>query len=156
MKMTKKLVLAAVAVPLVFGSATAFAFGGKGDFKGKGECRGGSDHKILRQLDLTDEQKTQLKEMRTNAKAEFKEMRSEKGQEVMAERQAHQAQVNQLLLADTFDEAAANELAKEMVEKQAERRVKMLERQHQVLSILTPEQKSEIHRNQARTYEQMR
>ena len=47
-----------------------------------------------------------------------------------------------MLLADTFDEAAANELAKQMVEKQTERRVKMLEKQHQMLSILTPEQKT--------------
>ncbi|KOO11405.1 hypothetical protein AKJ18_29285, partial [Vibrio xuii] len=43
-----------------------------------------------------------------------------------------------------FDKAAANELAKQMVEQQSERRVQMMERQHQMLSILTPEQKAKF------------
>ncbi|MDW2111183.1 Spy/CpxP family protein refolding chaperone, partial [Vibrio sp. 2089] len=49
-----------------------------------------------------------------------------------------------LLLADTFDEAQATALAKEMVERQTEHRVKMLERKHQMLSVLTPEQKAKF------------
>ncbi|WP_192859501.1 Spy/CpxP family protein refolding chaperone, partial [Vibrio parahaemolyticus] len=38
----------------------------------------------------------------------------------------------------------ATALAKEMVERQTEHRVKMLERKHQMLSVLTPEQKTEF------------
>ena len=46
--------------------------------------------------------------------------------------------------ADSFDEAQATALAKEMVERQTEHRVQMLERKHQMLSVLTPEQKAEF------------
>ncbi len=64
MKMTKKLVLAAAAISTL-GTASAFHSGGdKGDHKGMhGKC-GGFDKKVMRQLDLTDAQKTELKEMR--------------------------------------------------------------------------------------------
>ena len=146
MKMTKKLVLAAAALPLVFGTASAYAYGGgdKGDHKGMhGKC-GGFDKKIMRQLDLTDAQKDQLKEMREANKAEMKAKFADGHEARMAERQAHHDKVQALLLADNFDEAAANDLAKEMVEKQTERRVKMMEKKHQMLSVLTPEQKTKF------------
>ncbi|WP_394249159.1 CpxP family protein [Vibrio profundi] len=140
MKMTKKLVLAAAALPLVFGTASAYAFGGKGEHKDmRGKC-GGFDKKIMRQLDLTDEQQAQLKEMR---KASHEEMKGKRG-EHFANMQAHQAKVQELVLADNFDEAAANELAQQMVEKQSERRVAMLKKQHQMMSILTAEQKDQL------------
>ncbi|MGF1711633.1 CpxP family protein [Vibrio kagoshimensis] len=142
MKMTKKLVLAATALPLMLGTASAYAFGGgdKGHHEGfKGKC-GGFDKKIMRKLDLTDAQKDQLKEMREAGREEMKGKRAEK----MANMQQHQEKVQALVLADTFDEAAATELATQMVEKQAERRVAMLKKQHQVMSILTEEQKAEF------------
>ncbi len=72
MKTAKKLVLAAVVLPLTLGTASAFAFGGK-DHKGhRGECGKGMDRGIMRQLDLTDAQKDQLKEMREANKAAMK------------------------------------------------------------------------------------
>ena len=135
MKTAKKLVLAAVVLPLTLGTASAFAFGGK-DHKGH---RG-----IMRQLDLTDAQKDQLKEMREANKAEMKAKFADGKEARMAERQAHHEKVQALLLADNFDAAAANDLAKEMVEKQTERRVKMMEKKHQMLSVLTPEQKTKF------------
>jgi protein CpxP len=146
MKMTKKLVLAAAALPLVFGTASAYAYGGgdKGDHKGMhGKC-GGFDKKMMRQLDLTDAQKDQLKEMREADRAAMKEKRSANKAEKMAEMKAHREQVQALVLADTFDEAAANELASKMVEKQTERRVAMLKKQHEMMSVLTPEQKTKL------------
>ncbi|MGY3685742.1 CpxP family protein [Vibrio coralliilyticus] len=141
MKTAKKLVLAAVVLPLTLGTASAFAYGGKDHKKGPhGEF--GFDRGIMRQLDLTDAQKDQLKEMRQANKTELKAKFKDNFESHHAEMQANKEKVQALLLADTFDEAAANELAKQMVEKQTERRVKMLEKQHQMLSILTPEQKT--------------
>tara|TARA_Y100001956_G_scaffold1064_1_gene1350 strand:+ start:4139 stop:4642 length:504 start_codon:yes stop_codon:yes gene_type:complete len=145
MKMAKKLVVAAVVLPLTLGTASAFAFGGKDHKKGgHGECGGGFDRGIMRQLDLTDAQKDQLKEMREAGKKEMKANFQANFSERQAEMQAHQEKVQQLVLADNFDQAAADELAKVMVEKQSERKVKMLEKQHQMLSILTPEQKAKF------------
>ncbi|GAK86710.1 P pilus assembly/Cpx signaling pathway, periplasmic inhibitor/zinc-resistance associated protein [Vibrio ponticus] len=143
MKTVKKLVLAAAVVPMVFASASALAFGGKGEHKG-GHCQGGMDRGIIKQLDLTDAQKDQLKEMRETNKAQMKENYQANFEARKAERQAQHEKVQQLVLADNFDQAAANELAKQMVEKQTERKVKMLEKQHQMLSVLTPEQKAKF------------
>ncbi len=42
-----------------------------------------------------------------------------------------------------FDEAAANDLASQMVEKQTERRVAML-KQHEMMSVLTHRQKTQL------------
>ncbi|CAE6887747.1 COG3678 P pilus assembly Cpx signaling pathway [Vibrio sp. B1REV9] len=145
MKSAKKLVLAAVVLPLTLGAASAFAFGGKDHHKGpNGECGMGMDRGIMRQLDLTDAQKDQLKDMREANKAEMKAKFADGKEARMAERQAHHDKVQALLLADNFDEAAASDLAKEMVEKQTDRRVKMLEKKHQMLSVLTPEQKAKF------------
>ncbi|MEX0335601.1 CpxP family protein [Vibrio tubiashii] len=145
MKMAKKLVVAAVVLPLTLGTASAFAFGGKDGKKGgHGECGGGFDRGIMRQLDLTDAQKDQMKEMREASKQEMKTAFKENFEARHAEMQAQKEKVQALVLAENFDQAAANELAKTMVEKQTERKVKMLEKQHQMLSILTPEQKTKF------------
>lgn len=144
MNMTKKLVLAVAVLPLALGTASAYAFGGKDGKKGgKGEC-GGFDRGIMRQLDLTDAQQEQMKEMRQANKEEMKAAFKENFETRYAEKQAEKAKVQELVLADNFDQAAANELAKSMVEQQTERKVKMLEKQHQMLSILTPEQKAKF------------
>ncbi|MEZ8039926.1 CpxP family protein [Vibrio sp. 1F263] len=146
MKMTKKLVLVAAALPLMLGTASAFAYGGgdKGDYKGMhGKC-GGFDKKVMRQLDLTDAQKAELKEMREANRAEMKAKHSGNKADKMAQMKAHHEKVQDLVLADTFDEAAANDLATQMVEKQTERRLTMLKKQHQMMSVLTPEQKTQL------------
>ncbi|WP_122047173.1 CpxP family protein [Vibrio atlanticus] len=146
MKMTKKLVLVAAALPLMLGTASAFAYGGgdKGDHKGMhGKC-GGFDKKVMRQLDLTDAQKAELKDMREANRAEMKAKHSGNKADKMAQMKAHHEKVQDLVLADTFDEAAANDLATQMVEKQTERRLTMLKKQHQMMSVLTPEQKTQL------------
>ncbi|MGF1843668.1 CpxP family protein [Vibrio clamense] len=141
MKNAKKIILAAVVLPLTLGTASAFAFGGgKGHHKGPdGKC-GGFDKGMMRQLDLTDEQRDQLKEMREAGRKEMKGKYAEK----RAEMQTHHAKVQALVLADNFDEAAANDLAKEMVEQQSERRVQMMKKKHEMFSVLTAEQKAKV------------
>ncbi|USD65462.1 CpxP family protein [Vibrio sp. SCSIO 43136] len=147
MKFAKKMVIAAAVLPIALGSASAYAFGGKdGGRDGKGfhnKCGGGFDKKIFKKLDLTEEQKTQLKEMR---EAERENRKANKGDmsAKFAERQAQQEKVQALLLADTFDQAQAQALAADMVEKQTERRLQKLEKQHQMLSVLTAEQKAQL------------
>ncbi|MCV5275778.1 CpxP family protein, partial [Escherichia coli] len=86
----KKLVLAAVVLPLTLGAASAFAYGGKNHHKGpRDECGMGMDRGVMRQLDLTDAQKDQLKEMREANKAEMKSKLADGKEARMAERQAH-------------------------------------------------------------------
>lgn len=147
MNTAKKMVLAAVVLPLTLGTASAWAFGGGGKDNHKGprdECRGGLDRGIMRQLDLTEEQQAQLKEMREAGRDEMKAQFKENFESHQAQMQAHRASVQALVLADTFDQAAAQELAKQMVDQQTERRVKMLEKEHKMLSVLTPEQKAKF------------
>lgn len=145
MKLAKKVVLAAAVLPLALGTASAYAFGGKDHKKGgHGECGGGFDRGIMRQLDLTDAQKDRLQEMRETGKKNMKAAFKDNFEMRHAENQAQRAKMQQLVLADNFDQAAANELAKAMVVQQTEHKVKMLERQHKMLSILTPEQKAKF------------
>ncbi|NRB68262.1 MAG: CpxP family protein [Vibrio sp.] len=139
MKTAKKLLLAAMILPLTLGTASAFA--AKDHKKGSyGEF--GFDRGIMRQLDLTDAQKEQIKALRETSKTQMKAEFKQNFEAHHAEMQANKEKLQALVLADTFDQVAANELAKQMVEQQTERKVKRLEKQHQMLSILTPEQKT--------------
>ncbi len=144
MKTAKKLVLAAVVLPLTLGTASALAYGGKNHHRGPNDDCGiggiGFERGMMRQLDLTSDQQEKLRAMRGAGKNSFKG----NYEAMRAEMQAHRDQMHALMLADDFDKAAANELAKQMVEQQSERRVQMMERQHQMLSILTPEQKAKF------------
>ncbi len=145
MKSAKKLVLAAVVLPLTLSAAGALAYGGKNQQKGpRDECGPGMDRGIMRQLDLTDAQRDQLQSLREANRAEMRGKNSADRDARIAERQAYHAKVQALVLADSFDEAQATALAKEMVEQQTERRVQMLERRHKMFSVLTPEQKAEL------------
>jgi protein CpxP len=143
MKIAKKLILASVVLPLVL-STSAFAFGGK-DHKGPHEeCRPGLDRGMMKELDLTDSQKEQFKTLRQANKEEMKERFKDKREQGKNDRMAHFDKVNNLLMAEKFDPAKATLLAQEMSNKQVERQVDMLNNQHKMLSILTPEQKSKF------------
>ncbi len=144
MRFSKKTVAMIMALPLAFGSASAFAFGGghgghggKGGYDGHGCMMGGK--KMFRQLDLTDAQKDQLKQMR-------EDMRANKGNrtEKMKATQANHQKMQQLLLADKLDEGAVRALAQEMANQQVEKRVSMAQNMHQMYSVLTPEQKTKL------------
>jgi protein CpxP len=143
MKMAKKLILASVVLPLVL-STSAFAFGGK-DHKGpQDDCRPGLDRGMMKELNLTDTQKEQFKTLRQANKEEMKERFNDKKEQGEKARMAHFDKVNALLTADKFDPAKATELAQEMSDKQVKRQVDMLSKQHKMLSILTPEQKTKF------------
>ncbi len=145
MKFSKKLVIAATVLPLALGSASALAYGGgKGGHHGKGGegmCGGFDGKRMFRELDLTDAQKEQMKELRQANKEAMKAKFSGDFAAKKAEMQARQQKMQDLVLADNFDADAANAMASEMVQQQTERRVQMLEKQQEMLNILTPEQK---------------
>ncbi|RBP85713.1 periplasmic repressor CpxP [Marinomonas rhizomae] len=143
MKMAKKLILASVVLPLVL-STSAFAFGGK-DHKGPQEdCRPGLDRGMMKELNLTDNQKEQFKTLRKSNKEEMKERFKDKKDQEENARMARFDKINALLTADKFDPAKATELAQEMSQKHIERQVDMLSKQYKMLSILTPEQKTKL------------
>ncbi|UXI01469.1 CpxP family protein [Photobacterium sp. TY1-4] len=139
MTMTKKMMAMAIALPLVLGSASVLAYGGH---HGKGEGRGGcgmeDGRKLMQELDLSDAQQQQLKAMRQSKREAMKAGFAGKREQM----QAHHQQMQALMLADTFDEAAARTLAQTMVEQQVERRVAMMKSRHEMFSMLTDEQKT--------------
>ncbi|EJL6896028.1 CpxP family protein [Vibrio cholerae] len=133
MKLAKKMILAAAVLPLALGTTAALAYGGHGwDKEGDGHCGDRGERGIWKKLDLTAEQQAQLKEMRAN-----------RGQNHDAMKALHE-QERALVLAADFDQAAAENLAKQMVDQQVTHRVKMMEKRHQMMSILTAEQKAKL------------
>lgn len=147
-KLTKKLILATVAFPLILGSASVFA-DGNGPGPGKGApkrppmemCRPGLphgmmmgfDHHMMKELHLSDAQKAKLKALRI---ADMKERK--------ATREDHEKRMNGLLFADKFDKSAADSLVTEMENTRVKHQVAMLEKQFKILHVLTPEQKAEF------------
>lgn len=147
MKFAKKLVIAATVLPLAFASVSAMAKNGPdGQKGGKGKTQQcmSSSKGMFRQLDLTDVQKEQLKELRKASREARKAQRTGDVEAKKAQMMTRHSEMQSLLLADTFDAQAAHNLATEMVEKQAERRVSKLEQQHKMLSVLTAEQKTKL------------
>lgn len=139
MNMTKKILVAAIILPLVISAGSAFAYGGKEQRGSHNGCHAGMDRGMMKDLNLTNDQKTQLKALRQANKDTM-----ERGEKNSAQQEAHRSQLNELLLADTFDSAKATALAEQMSGKHTERQVEKLGKQHQMLSILTPEQKTQF------------
>lgn len=138
MKTKNKLMLSAVILPLLVGSASVFAYGGKDGHRGPKQCRPGLDRGVLKQLDLTQEQKDKLQEMKQASKEERK-ADFEKNAEA---RKAFHDQVQKLVLADNFDQNAADTLAKQMADAQVQKRVEKMKQEHDMLNVLTPAQKA--------------
>ncbi|MEZ8141265.1 CpxP family protein [Enterovibrio sp. FF113] len=145
MKLSKRIVATIIALPLMMGSMSVMAAGGKhndGEGMHGGKSMMGGKH-LLRGIDLTDAQKEELKTLREQNRDAMKANKGAMKAGMMAERQEMQS----LLLADNFDEAQVRELAQKMADQQVERRVSMMKRQHEMLNILTPEQKTEVKAN---------
>ncbi|CUB02946.1 Periplasmic protein refolding chaperone Spy/CpxP family [Marinomonas fungiae] len=143
MNMNKKLIAAALALPLFLGSA-AYADGHQGDKgshakKGHGAC--GDESALMAELNLTDEQKSEVKALRQANREQMKAYFEQHGEGMMAERQKQQADMQKLVMADSFDEKAAQKLADGKAQKQASMMVKKLQAEHQMVSLLSAEQK---------------
>lgn len=139
MTMNKKWLIAALIVPMAIGSTSVFAKH-HGDKGGKHGCSGEMNSKAFRHLDLTDEQKTELKSIREEMKGSMQE----KGPEMREQMQALRAQQQALVLADSFDEKQAEALASQMVDAHRTMQVEKMRVMHRMASVLTDEQKQEL------------
>lgn len=142
MKAMKKTLALAVLLPLTMASASALAYGGGMHHHGGkgGDCGMYDGKRMFSQLDLTAEQQEKMTAMRdANREARRSEMASHR-----TEMQAQHQKMQQLVLADNFDEVAVRELAKQMSEQQVEHRVTMLKQRHEMFKLLTPEQKTKF------------
>ena len=137
MNMAKKVLLAAVVLPLTMAASGAFAAGGpqgpKGDRTPGGVCGPDGEQSILQQLNLSKRQTEQLKELH---KKEHKAMREEM--------KALHEEEQSIVLAKDFDQAKATQLAQKLVNLQVQRRVEMMQQRHDLMAILTPEQKGQF------------
>ena len=155
MNMMKKMVLGAVVLPLSLASASVFAAGGshhEGGMKGGegmhgGKCMMKANKKAFKNLDLTDAQEDKFDEMRDARKAEMKAKKGQHRQPTAEMKADHQA-MQDLMLADNFDEQAVRSLAEKMSQRQIDRRVEMMKKRHEMMNILTPDQKAEFKENQ--------
>ncbi|WP_318433224.1 Spy/CpxP family protein refolding chaperone [Photobacterium leiognathi] len=132
MKMFKKTMMMAIAVPMVLGSMSAFAAPNSHGMKGHH-----GERSLFKQLELTDAQKSEMKALREHNRETMKAERLTNRSEMQANHKA----LEKLVLADNFDEQAVRQLVERMSEKQAEHRVERLKQRHQMLNILTPAQK---------------
>ncbi|MGO2509436.1 MAG: CpxP family protein [Vibrio hibernica] len=151
----KKTVLMLVAAPLTLGSVAAFAdskdhMSNHHGMMGGGQCGMKGEMKIWHQLNLTDAQKSTLKDHRQTdrqaMKADFKAGKD--GFKMNHEK------MQKLVMAEKFDENAARSLAQDMANKRVEQQVKMARYRHDMFSVLTPEQKQEFSKLQATQHQQ--
>lgn len=127
------IVLVAMGAMFVFAQDGAGQKDGKGKFGKRGGHRGGHGM-MFRGLDLTDEQKAQMKTIRQASKESTKSIR----EQMKANRQKLQT----LSESGTFDEAQVKAIAAEQGNLSAQMIVEKEKVKTQMLAILTPEQKA--------------
>jgi protein CpxP len=151
----KKLTLASLVLSTVFAvslAAPAMAAGHDGGHDRA--SRHGGPHqmfgmKMFKGLELTEAQKTKLESMLAEHRAGLKT------KAMPAALQAEQQQLQTLLQADQFDEAAARLLLEKQQSNRLEHELERLKLQHQLLSVLTVEQKARLAERQAKMQARM-
>ncbi|MDL4913898.1 MAG: ATP-independent periplasmic protein-refolding chaperone Spy [Enterobacterales bacterium endosymbiont of Blomia tropicalis] len=93
-------------------------------------------HMMFRGLNLTDAQKTQMRDI-------MKESRKEMKRPSLEERRANHA----IIASDSFDKAKAEAQAEKMTANAKENAVAMMETQNKLYNVLTPEQKKQYNAN---------
>ncbi|MFV0574246.1 MAG: CpxP family protein [Vibrio sp.] len=139
----KKSALVLLAAPLAFGSVSALAAGpsGHSPMMGHGQkCGMGMERGIWKQLDLTDAQKDQLKTLREKDREAMKKGFAEHKDEM----KANHDKMDALVMADNFDQAAVESLAKNMADQGAKVQVAMAKSRHDKFAVLTADQKEKF------------
>lgn len=95
--------------------------------------------RMLKSLDLTSTQQQQIKELMQQYKAE-RNNKNVNQQQYGANKEAMQ----QLMQAEYFDQALAEQLIQQRQTLQLQRQVQRLKLQHEVLQLLTPEQRLQL------------
>ncbi|RYV03914.1 spheroplast protein y [Shewanella sp. OPT22] len=93
--------------------------------------------KMMRKLDLTDEQKQQARSLVKTYKQDMKNSRAS-----VDDRRAHFDKVQALVKADNFDEQAAKDLVSQNSDKRLDNAVARIKLQHDLYQLLTPEQQA--------------
>lgn len=123
-----------VALSLLVSGASLVAFGGGSKF-GFGHHRGNSAVSIIKQLDLSDEQKTKLRDIRVKAKEDRKYFIEEAKAQYKSSRFI-------AFSNNTFDRDL---LVKNFISKAATKANKKADKIEQLLAILTPSQKKKFY-----------
>lgn len=111
---------------------------------GEGKQRGGHPAmKMMKQLDLTDEQKAQVKEI----------MQQHKPQANAEQRQAMYQQRMEIITAASFDEGAAQAFIDVQQANHQTRMMNMLQAQQEIYQVLTPEQQQKYQELSAKKME---
>ncbi|WP_067218632.1 Spy/CpxP family protein refolding chaperone [Marinomonas gallaica] len=138
MNIRKKMMVVGLALPLMLGTASAFAGGKNHDKEGREHC--GSDAHLMQKLDLSDKQQAQMKALRMSVHKNMK-ARHESKEGV---RSSHRQAADELVMADKFDKKAAEKFAQSMADQQARMMVQRMMHQHEMFGVLTPEQKEQF------------
>ncbi|MBY6187992.1 Spy/CpxP family protein refolding chaperone [Marinobacter hydrocarbonoclasticus] len=116
---------------------------------GKRGHHGGEVRKMLRGLDLTAEQKTEIKALVAAAHTDKPERDLTQVEERMAARQALMANPN-------FDEAAARAMIEARQSDKADRELARMKLQHDIMQLLTDEQKAKLAERHSKRLERFR
>ncbi len=133
---------AAMAVPLAFGQSGATNAPSNGQQPAEQtqtapkEMRSHRRMGLWRELDLTDAQKAQIREIRKQAQPQIATLRKE----IRAKRQ----EVRQAYNGGTFNEALASQKLAAIAPLQAQLMAERFKVRHAMLSVLTPEQKAKL------------
>lgn len=102
----------------------------------KPPMRHGGMEMMFKGLNLTDAQKTQIRDI-------MKESRKEMKRPSLGERRA----MHSIVAADSFDQSKAEAQAEKMTANAKDHALKMLETQNKLYNVLTPEQKKQYNAN---------
>lgn len=110
------------------------------EHKGPGFERGQHERhapmkRMLADLDLTDSQREKIKLLMEEQREAFKPEKPDN---------AVHDKMQALLLAKKFDESAAKKLLEQQQQQAVERKLKMLKLEHEVLQVLTDEQRQQL------------
>lgn len=113
----------------------------------RGEHRGhhGDMHKMFRGLDLTDAQRSQMKEMMQSHREAMQAKRP--SDEVRA---AHKQQMLDMITSDSFNEADLKSMMAQRSELRAQAAVERMKMQREIYQMLTPEQQAKFKENFAK------
>ncbi|HBV76247.1 MAG TPA: stress adaptor protein CpxP [Vibrio sp.] len=150
----KKSVLVLLAAPLAFGSASALAasHGEHQKMPGKHgqKCGMGMERGIWKKLDLTETQKNQLKELRQKDR----EAMTAKSQSHKQTMKANHEQMQNLVMADNFDEGAVRALSQKIANESVDMKVSFAKDRNEMFNVLTSEQKAEFKKLKGEQHQQ--
>ena len=92
---------------------------------------------LIYQLDLSQDQKNQIKTIAEEFKAQNK-------QKSHLDRRENREKMRAIMTAPSFDEAAARAVLKEKFDARIEKRIAFMRAKHQILAILTESQRAEV------------